>query len=132
MASVSTQGPSVPPRGREFCQSIQVPMHREQAQRQKELPGISQPEEPGCAELVFEAHGPGLLIPGMAKGFGEDCEHRIFSLAPRPVIQGEAPVPGFPSRIHRILGPCPTPLCLCSCLVGWVGHNLHTPYFSPQ
>lgn len=46
-------------------------MHREQAQRQKELPGISQPEEPGCAELVFEAHGPGLLIPGMAKGFGE-------------------------------------------------------------
>lgn len=46
-------------------------MHGEQAQRQKGLPIISQPDPAGCAELVFEAYGPGPLVPGVAKGFGK-------------------------------------------------------------
>lgn len=46
-------------------------MHREQAQRQKGLFRISQSGPAGCAELVFVAHGPGSLIPGMAKGSGK-------------------------------------------------------------
>jgi hypothetical protein len=95
-------------------------MHREQAQRQKELPGISQPEEPGCAELVFEAHGPGLLIPGMAKGFGEDCEHRIFSLALKTCYPGRSPCPRLsqPNPPYSRTMPHPS---LSMLLSGWVG-----------
>lgn len=46
------------------------------------------------------------------RGIWEGCGHGIFSLTPRLVSHGEAPVPVSPRPIHCTLKPCPAHLCL--------------------
>lgn len=56
------------------------------------------------------------------RGIWEGCGHRLFSLTPKLVSHGEAPVPVSPSPIYCTLKPCPAHLCLRlarhSCLGG--------------
>lgn len=94
-------------------------MHKEQAQRQKGLPRISQPDPEGYAELVFEVHSPGPLVPGMAKEFG-----KVVSAESSPCTQTCYPGRSPRIRLSQQNPPYPRTMprpSLSMLLSGWMG-----------